>query len=442
MNQSGLIRYSDKDKAVLRCAFLAVNNDYSQVEIAETLGFSQAKVSKLLDEAKTNGWIQNKPVLTVGRIDKALLRELQDTSEESILSECFASMSIPDLGVQLRHIKILSSGTDRKGTKESRQVTARLVKFGHLASSYVYDHVIKNASCVAITWGHTLASLINGIQALGHGVRKQAVDVFPVCADLNGVKHVARNEFSSTRLADRLNAILNNRLGPAYSLTAFPGFLPHHWLKKEPQFVKDFVHESGSYPEIFSKKGRIHKADTLITSVGDYREPFGDSIRLFQAAFDSKYQNELKRKLKTMVVSDIGGALVPSKQQYEAEVRRMSEVWTGPTLEHIRGIAIRASRNQTPGVVVTAIGTKKSATVYNFLKLGLINTLVCDRELANDLKQYLVKDPQLPRENKRHIQTLMDELRCGTKKTVNALSAKHMEKGIRGPKVPLNSLVT
>ena len=66
----------------------------------------------------------------------------------------------------------------------------------------------------------------------------------PVCAELTGRASV---EFSSSRIADRLNEVINGRRGEQFSLTDVPAFIPRRLKDTLWEWVRDL----DSYKMIF-----------------------------------------------------------------------------------------------------------------------------------------------------------------------------------------------
>jgi DNA-binding transcriptional regulator LsrR (DeoR family) len=56
--------------------------------------------------------------------------------------------------------------------------------------------------------------------------------------------------------------------------------------------------------------------------------------------------------------------------------------WTGISLEQYAACAQRSVAQQSPGVVVVAIGKNKAEAVHDAVARGLINNLLVDEELA------------------------------------------------------------
>ena len=85
-----------------------------------------------------------------------------------------------------------------------------------------------------------------------------------------------------------------------------------------------------------------------------------------------------------------GNALSERKAIVEAKVKRINAQWTGIQREHVARCAERArSSQQTPGVIVLAVGRAKSGIVIEAVNQSLVNHLLIDQDLADALVEDL-----------------------------------------------------
>src|ERR1022692_3352038 len=109
------------------------------------------------------------------------------------------------------------------------------------------------------------------------------------------------------------------------------------------------------------------------------------------------YQSELaqtggipRERLLDLVEGDIAGALVKTQKRTltvaeEQEFENITKSWSGLRIEHLRDISTSAYSTGKPGVMIVAIGKNKANILLTVLKMGLINELIIDHDLADAL---------------------------------------------------------
>ena len=101
-------------------------------------------------------------------------------------------------------------------------------------------------------------------------------------------------ELSSSRIADRLDEVINGRRGEQFSLTGIHAFIP----KRLKDTLWEWLRDLDSYKMIIGGSSpMIETIDSLITSIGSSERPFGRTIELFKALLEAGRiaANELKR---------------------------------------------------------------------------------------------------------------------------------------------------
>jgi hypothetical protein len=202
---------------------------------------------------------------------------------------------------------------------------------------------------------------------------ERVVRFVPVCAELTSHASV---EFSSSRIADRLDEVINGRRGEQFSLTGVPAFIPRRLKDTLWEWLRDL----DSYKMIIGGSSpMIETIDSLITSIGSSERPFGRTIELFKALLEARRitANELKR----LIIGDIGGVLIPKPTLGSRELKRveeLNEMWIGIRLDHIKRIAKMASISKKisknrPGSIIVATGKEKALILYEVIRLGLVN---------------------------------------------------------------------
>jgi hypothetical protein len=96
--------------------------------------------------------------------------------------------------------------------------------------------------------------------------------------------------------------------------------------------------------------------------------------------------------LSELILGDMGGVCFPKPGLDAAARKRLKSVtdrWTGLKMEHLTSCASRAAaRNHytgPPGVTVVTIGKERAPAIFESIRLGLVNHLMIDGELASEL---------------------------------------------------------
>lgn len=380
------------DKAVQAAAFLSAAKGLSQAEVGRILGgISQSLVSRLLQRAETEGWLERR-FREVTPLDRAWLSELEALHDEPAglveAVKAFGRLAfMPD-------IRVVDVG---RGTSvDERAVRRRLEKLGTHAAAWV-DEMLTRADVCACTWGTTLSYVVDALEKRDLRTKgARTVRITPVCAE--PLDEGASPE-TSTHLARRLHKVLASTAPPPPSLTGLPAIIPNTRSSRDAKVIRDFVESTEGYREVFGGKTRraplIAKADMLLTSVGGAGRPMGFNKSELLKAAGTAHEPMPEKALAELIDGDIGGVLLP-KPDLTAAGRRSVEVlsgrWTGIKRHHLEGIVARARKSGRPGVVVIASGAERAGTIRAALAAGLVNTLIITTSLAEALEAVLRSD--------------------------------------------------
>lgn len=169
---------------MLQCSRLYYETGQSQEEIAQAIGISRPKVSRLLQRARDEGVVQ---IQIVDPFSKHV--EL-----ERLLVEAFG----------------LKRSVVTAGTVGNEELTRR--RIGWAAAAYL-EEVLRDGQKVGIGWGRTLHATVQSIAEIGH----RAVSVIPL---VGGLSRVAPS-FQVNELA----RLLAEAVGGAWQALYSPAFL-------------------------------------------------------------------------------------------------------------------------------------------------------------------------------------------------------------------------
>lgn len=401
------------DQQAYRVAYLYAEHRLSQTAIAEALNLSPAAVSRALSRARELQCI----VESYHFMRPADFSDDAIQSLESALGFRNLASALRSLPTPVRQFRVFDSGRD-DDTDEGIQRRQRA--FGEAAAGYLVSR-LPAAARIGIAWGSTLGYLVDGIARHGYyrSDSRAIQQVVPTSAE---PMRYAQSEFTASALARRLDSILNGSIPPGkggqpseqeqqrrLALTGVPAFISRDFgpligsqkdlspterdvlSARLPSLLREFfLQTSPAYGKIFgSREPLVESLDLVLTSAGSSDRALGfcnEELRTVGGLTSSE--------LNRLVVGDLGGVLLPRHNLSKSDkqrVHRLSEMWTGVTYAQMDGLAKRATKSDCPGIVVVAIGHRRSEVVCEILVRGLCNELIVDRELATALEGGLRK---------------------------------------------------
>jgi DNA-binding transcriptional regulator LsrR (DeoR family) len=383
----------------VQAAYLTAEYRYSQEDIAELLGVSQSMVSRALGHARAIKCLEETTrFVRPADFGDERMRDLEQLEEYAELADGLKGLK-PGSGAGLRELRVFDAGTEMQSARHIEDAQRR---FGTAAARRVAE-LLSRATLIGVAWGSTLSRLIDALVSLGYAwPDAPGRRIIPVSAE---PMRFAHNEYTSSTLARRLDAIMNGEAGAERrlrALTGVPALIPSDLsrilpetrkLPKEarddlPQILRSFFEVSSSaYREIFSGDDPLIARLSVLTSVGTSDKPMG-----FCKDDLLKFSGLETRSLQRLVVGDIGGVLLarPGLSAKDAgQVDKLNDLWTGMRREHLTAIARRAQQSGEPGIILVAIGASRSAVVCEALAQGLCTELIIDRTLARALPDEL-----------------------------------------------------
>jgi hypothetical protein len=207
-------------------------------------------------------------------------------------------------------------------------------------------------------------------------------------------------QHSSSVLAAKLqyaaNAGTDTAESHSLSLAPVPALIPADMDESEIRVVRKFIGKITAYREVFGAEKDdidaskdpvplVDKLECVLTSTSTQERPLGfGGDNLIRVA------GVPREKLNDLVVGDICGALIERPNLGEDARRSVADIrarWTGVTLAQLRACASRARAPRLPGVVVVAVGANKAPVVVASVRLGLVQHLFADQDLADHLEQ-------------------------------------------------------
>ena len=309
-------------------AYLAGEEDRAQNEIAETLGISQAAVSRLLKDARDEG------LLTVKFAKESIPANVMD----EVLSTCSGEEYNSALREFTRHLdrsplmRVFSSGDPENDTAK------RIATFAENAAPYIRELML---SCrkFGVTWGGVLRCALNSLDrsALASPWKSGQVDVVPLAGDPQSMDPAdTGSSVIANELSQRINGVLPKT---HYSLGMVPAIIPEEFEAGDLAAVRKLIGKVRSYAEIWGrdgtgvkvKRGIVDELDGIFTSVGPARRPLGwgrDSQLLDSGG--------IIKELPKLAYGDIGGVVIPRDGLSEDQTEVLGGVisrWTGLTIE-------------------------------------------------------------------------------------------------------------
>lgn len=356
-----------------------------QARIAELLGISQGEVSRLLRQARREGWLQVRCELPPGAMER--IEQVVFPGRDQVRARLDHEADAHE-APRVRGVRVVA------GAAEAADYDERLRGFGRAAAARLQE-LFPAMRLAGVAWGRTIAHVVEGLRQLHPQPPRLPAPVQFV--PLTGEPLAYPDpETSSSTLAHRLNEVVSGGAAPFVSLAAVPAFIPARFSRPGREVIRDFIGEIAGYRAVFTRQneqGRpqaplVDRLDTILTAVGTV------STTVSGRLLDDRMEAEgiTKEQLGRRVIGDIGGVFLP-RESRDPVVRGINERWTGVRLEHLARCAWAAreaaqeaaGERPPPGVVVLAAGAVKAPVVLACVRAGLASELILDHELARAL---------------------------------------------------------
>ncbi|MBI3881111.1 MAG: hypothetical protein HY301_13750 [Verrucomicrobia bacterium] len=399
---------SHDPRLVEACAYLrSLTPARSLADIADLLNCARSTVHELEKEATAAGLLITRHEFDPhGRVSPARRAELKRLQIYEKLRDRLRTCSPPAEDGSKRLFRELYILPAKEGV-ERKEMDQRLGAFAEEAALVVYK-ILKASSCAGVTWGTTLGTVIRRMASISPSQDHPRVSVIPTCGEPLG-SGLQIN--SSTYLAAELTKALRGNERDIVSLSGVPVVIPREFHRDPVELaaIQKFIHSAPGYRKVFGfdpnrldGDASLHQLDTILTSASRLTKPFamsGTELWRIAGIEPTEFQQ--------FVLGDVGGALLPRltpeqmkspKFKHELEeFDRIRKTWMGLQWEHLHKVARRQPAAKTgkpadyPGVVVLAIDRDKTDVVLRAVKLGLLNTLICDSDLALGIHAVLAK---------------------------------------------------
>ena len=144
---------------------------------------------------------------------------------------------------------------------------------------------------------------------------------------------------------------------------------------------------SRNYDAVFGNEGLVKKMDTMVCTLSKYKQPFG----LPQSETSAFLRNSKITVPEDNIVGDMAGVILvkktPKVREEAMEFRDYEKRSNNITYDQIWKLAQIAANEHAyiNGVVVIATGIEKAPVLKKALELKIVNTLLCDHELAEEV---------------------------------------------------------
>jgi len=396
-------------------AWLFDKMNFKQEQIAEHLGIKQPDVSRRLKLAEERGWLSRPTFLRGKDIGDQRLQEIENAFYQGLpelrrLIDRLSRQRRPlDAPPQVHVFYGGPTATDKAGYHKRQQL------FGWNAALYVRE-LIPQMHRIGVAWGKTIARLADGLRPL-HPRFEKGTLFFPVSGEPLR-EHGEEN--SATKLASSLQSFVEGGPHDPPGLNMVIPCIPDRFDEAVTSEIKQsLLGQVEGYRRIFLNDGErgplIDEIDTLITGVGTASKTSTDPWLIERVNAMQKPPPLTREDFEAYTFGDVGGVYllrsglpeliaarnaklsrgsgkssVTSSSAIEEKVGRINAQWTGIQREHVARCAERARVSQnTPGVIVLAIGRAKSHIVIEAVNQSLVNHLLIDQDLADALVEDL-----------------------------------------------------
>ena len=380
-----VVKNSSEELDMLAAAYLA-GGGQKQIDIAETLGLSQAAVSRLIARARKH-YLREELRFLHEALDEQTMRGVV---QRTIHRRLAANLDV-FCGRIRRRTPVLRVFPSGSRDESAAGWNSRLETVARAAAPFVRDLLLRTA-VAGVSWGHSVGTLSFAIRNLPAPPRSDnPVRVVPLCGEPLGNRPTS---LSSSSLSETLEEALNGRVVSNLSLGMVPAFIPGGFSKTELKAVSKLIGLVKAYEEVFGGRAPLaERLDMVLTSIAPAERPLG------YGSGDLLRTGGLKlEELRGMILGDISGVCIPRPdldRGRRQKLARVNERWTGIRLSHLEACSRRASGNPLtgpPGVVVFAIGSNKARFAVEAIRLGLVNHAFVDDDLAEEMDRLLAAE--------------------------------------------------
>jgi DNA-binding transcriptional regulator LsrR (DeoR family) len=367
-------------------AYLRVRKRFTQMQISDSLGISQAEVSRLLRKAKDERILVSEPVLNLPDDEITSLERQYGWGE---VEKSLRNLLPVRLNQSFRfHIQVHSGA---------------FPDFTDTAAARVL-HLLSASYKVGLMWGRTVHEIVNGIErrctparpilrteaSLTAETGRDEPYCIPLCGDPVHLMNQNEVDFSASHLGAKLAGLHTGRPSQRpYSLTGIPAYVPKDLLDLKP--FQKFLRSVPGYSMILDdEKGLKRSVDTVLSGIGIIARESEPEHATAAFIRERLLLGEVSRKdLRRLIVGDIGGILLerPDLKAHELKkVEALNAGWTGVAISDLEAVANRARDQGSPGMILVAYGEAKAELFCEIVRRGLVNEGIIDASLAEKVR--------------------------------------------------------
>ena len=406
----------------LVAAFLYAEKKMTQEMIAEKMGISQSKASRLLKSA-VEAYEVTRRFTAPGKPGFEKRRLEFETKKEEVLGETetldvllryqteVAGLNPTDHGL-LRNVEVVYAPADgfgryAGGTEADHYEYIR--NFSRRAGELLSDR-LASAQTFGVSWG---AVLHYASETLFAGTQYSGVErrFYPACSTIR----TGQTQFSSTGIARQLCQRLD--ASEHQSSLAVTAFIPLAFSKKKGtggklfdnereklakhllESIEEYVDTFGGYGGNRQPAKASQKFGTFLTGLSKFEHPYGQNFRDFMRAVHTDTNRDPldEDAVRQLYVGDFSGDLMVKPDLDDNDLalaEELRELWTGIKIEDMQEIAKSAASKPAEGegearhgVVVLGAGSDRARVLLHALSLGLVSEIFIDEALHDALNK-------------------------------------------------------
>jgi DNA-binding transcriptional regulator LsrR (DeoR family) len=362
-----MILREDEDPDLLHVAFL-LSKGKQQKDIAEKLGLTQSKVSRLATKAVQREILKVQAPLLV--LDDDEIRDIERDLDHS--ASLVASLQRRSQS-RCRHIEVIyPRSAFPQDTPSKRIGYVREVAAG--AARFLVQEMLSGLGDVGLTWGVGLREFCRELATLiEKGPRSSPLNKELTFHQCTGDTLAATDDPS--RRAGTMVAELNHVLGTRGHTFSIGAAIPKAF-DDDMATIRRYIASIPGYSAMFRLRGESGVAlkkdlDAIITGCGDGTKD--DSWRdecANAAGIDAD-------SLTQMVVGNVGGTWIPKSADFEEPVAEINFRWNGVSVFDLRRTVERGRE-----VILMAAEPTKAACVTRAIELGYVSTVIASFDLV------------------------------------------------------------
>ncbi|WP_298913663.1 hypothetical protein [uncultured Roseobacter sp.] len=398
----------------MMAAYLFSERGKTQVEIADLMGISQSKASRLLSKAKELNVYREERVFNIKKspeLEEMIHSLLHNSDAVSQLRQYQAAFHADgvDANCYLRSVEIVHANRpDKRASVEfdKDQHYKYTKEFSQRAGEFL-GHSMQDERVFGLSWGavvyfscETFVKAIENVDGMTRFVAaaptitsgRNAFSAGAICGIAN-IQLGTVNDVSNFR-SFAVPAFIQR----AYRNTPYPGASGEteraKFVRLSLEGSKHYVATLGGYTDR-DPTTAASVFGTFITGLGRFEDPYGKNLDDFLSAINSEGSEDPvgEADIRRFYVGDFAGALLIKSDLSEDDRKRAEEyrdLWTGIRVEDMREITRRAGTENahggvSHGVVAIGAGRDRALVLLAALEQGVVSKLLVDEPLYDEL---------------------------------------------------------